>query len=52
MPTIADLIEVLKTKDQTAEVEHLVLGTNGAIVAMNITSKQAKPIIKVLKMMG
>jgi hypothetical protein len=48
MKTIAELIELLKTKDQAAEVEFIVCKTDGEIVVCDV-QKQAQPIIKMLK---
>ena len=49
MKTVAELIELLKTKDQTAEVEFIVCKTNGQMMAADVKT-QAQPIIKFLKM--
>lgn len=48
---VAELIEKLKEKDQAAEVEFIVVKTDGELVTMDV-SKQAKPLIKLLKMFG
>jgi hypothetical protein len=49
--TIADLVLALQSKDQTMPVEYLVVSPAGQLVAMNI-QHQAKPMVKVLKMVG
>lgn len=47
--TIADLIESLKTKDQAAEVEFIVVKTDGQILAIKL-KEMAKPMQTVLKL--
>lgn len=47
--TIAQLIEKLKEKDQAAEVEFIVLKTDGELVTMDV-AKHAKVLIKMLKL--
>lgn len=47
--TIADLIEKLKTKDQSADVQFIIVKTDGEIVAAVVSSEQAKSMTKLLK---
>lgn len=49
--TVADLIEKLKEKDQSLSVQFIVVTDIGAVLAVNF-SNQAKPVAKVLKMIG
>lgn len=49
--TIADLVSVLQSKDQSMPVEYLVVSPAGQLVAMDI-QYQAKPMVKLLKMVG
>jgi hypothetical protein len=46
--TVAELIEVLKTKQQDAQVEHIVCKTDGEIVCCDVKT-QAKAIMGMLK---
>jgi len=45
---IAQLIEKLNQKDQSAEVEYIICKADGEIIAMKV-EKQTKPIINMLK---
>lgn len=47
--TTAELIEVLKTKEQSAEVEYIIVQPNGLLVAASITNS-AKSMLSFLKM--
>lgn len=47
--TVAELIEVLKTKEQTTQVEYIIVQTDGLLVAAKIEEK-AKDLTKLLKM--
>ena len=47
--TVAELVEALKTKEQDAEIEFVIVQTDGLVVAVNIKEK-AKDITKLLKM--
>lgn len=49
--TVATLIGWLREKDQTAEVEFVVVQPDGKVLAM-LVEKQAKAIMKVLKLFG
>lgn len=49
--TVAELVVKLQAKDQTAEVEFIVVKTDGEVVCADI-AKQAKSIGKFLKMFG
>lgn len=49
--TIAEVIARLQRMDQTAEIEYVVCKTDGEILDISV-SKQAKPMIKMLKMFG
>lgn len=49
--TVAKLIEALKKKEQSQEVEFIVCRTDGAIVCMNV-ERNAKDIVKLLKLMS
>lgn len=51
MTTVADLIKILETKVQTAEIEYVVVEKDGKLVTCDV-KEQAKPMIKVLKMFG
>lgn len=45
---VSELVERLKLKDQTAEIEFIVVTTDGLLVTANV-GKQAKPMVKFLK---
>lgn len=47
--TTAKLIEVLKTKEQSAEIEFVIVQTDGVLVASFISTK-AKAMLSFLKM--
>lgn len=49
--TVAELIARLQTKDQSDEVEFIVVKLTGEIVTM-LAMSQAKPMIKVLKLLA
>lgn len=48
MTKIKDLVKILQKKEQDAEVEFIVLKTNGNIVCMDVEAKSTD-LIKMLK---
>ncbi len=50
--TVKELIEKLKDKDQSAEVEFIVANTTGQLMLADASTKTAKQMISILKMFG
>lgn len=50
--TIKELVEKLKEKDQSTEVEFIVAKTSGELVVVDASKNTAKQMVSILKMIG
>lgn len=50
--TIENLLDTLQTKDKNAEVEFVIVQTDGKLIAADLTSDRARKLVRFLEMFG